>query len=167
MKEKQSAEQVLELFHPVIQSWFRQSYSNPTDIQMRAWPAIASGAHVLLTAPTGSGKTLCAFLWAVNQLLTETWPSRSTGVLYVSPLKALNNDIRRNLVHPLREIRERFDSEGILCPEIRILTRSGDTPPRERQQMLRRPPEILITTPESLNLLLSSPRARENLRSFP
>jgi ATP-dependent Lhr-like helicase len=166
MKEDRSAEAALALFHPVIQRWFRQTYTAATDIQQRSWPCIASGAHVLLTAPTGSGKTLCAFLWAVNQLLTQAWPSRSTGVLYVSPLKALNNDIRRNLVHPLREIRERFALEAIPCPEIRILTRSGDTPPRERQQMLRRPPEILITTPESLNLLLSSPRARENLRSL-
>jgi len=166
VKEDRSAEEALALFHPVIRNWFRQTYSAPTDIQLRSWPCIASGAHVLLTAPTGSGKTLCAFLWSVNQLLTEAWPSGSTGVLYVSPLKALNNDIRRNLVRPLREIRERFASEAIPCPEIRILTRSGDTLPRERQQMLRRPPEILITTPESLNLLLSSPRARENLRSL-
>jgi ATP-dependent Lhr-like helicase len=166
MSEVRTTDGVLELFHPVIQSWFRQSYSTPTDIQLRSWPAIASGANVLLSAPTGSGKTLCAFLWALNQLLTETWPSGSTGVLYVSPLKALNNDIRRNLVHPLREIRERFAAEAVACPEIRIQTRSGDTPSRERQQMLRRPPEILITTPESLNLLLSSPRARENLRSL-
>jgi ATP-dependent Lhr-like helicase len=166
MNEGRSAAEALSAFHPVVQRWFRQTYSSPTDIQLRSWPAVASGEHVLLTAPTGSGKTLCAFLWAVNQLLTGTWPSGSTGVLYVSPLKALNNDIRRNLVHPLREIRERFAAEGIPCPEIRILTRSGDTPSRERQQMLRRPPEILITTPESLNLLLSSPRARENLRSL-
>ena len=166
MREERTAVEALASFHPVIRRWFRQTYSGPTEIQLLSWPIIASGEHVLLTAPTGSGKTLCAFLWAVNQLLTGAWPSQSTGVLYVSPLKALNNDIRRNLVHPLREIRERFASEGIPCPEIRILTRSGDTPPRERQQMLRRPPEILITTPESLNLLLSSPRARENLRSL-
>jgi len=166
VKQERSAETALALFHPVIRRWFRQTYSVPTEIQLRSWPWIASGEHVLLTAPTGSGKTLCAFLWALNQLLTGAWPSRSTGVLYVSPLKALNNDIRRNLVQPLREIRERFDLEAIPCPEIRILTRSGDTPPRERQQMLRRPPEILITTPESLNLLLSSPRARENLCSL-
>jgi len=166
MIEGRSAEQALAVFHPVIRRWFRRSYSGPTDIQLRSWPAIATGEHVLLTSPTGSGKTLCAFLWAVNQLLTGTWPSGSTGVLYVSPLKALNNDIRRNLVHPLRQIRECFAAEGIPCPEIRILTRSGDTPTRERQQMLRRPPEILITTPESLNLLISSPRARENLRSL-
>jgi ATP-dependent Lhr-like helicase len=166
MMERRSTDEALSPFHPIIQGWFRQTYDDPTDIQLRSWPSIASGDHVLLTAPTGSGKTLCAFLWAINQLLSEAWPSQRTTILYVSPMKALNNDIRRNLLHPLREIRERFTPEAIPCPEIRVLTRSGDTPSRERQQMLRQPPEILITTPESLNLLLSSPRARENLRSL-
>ncbi|UCG00048.1 MAG: DEAD/DEAH box helicase [Spirochaetaceae bacterium] len=166
MSQGGSAGEALVLFHPVVRRWFQQTYTAPTDIQLRSWPVIASGRHVLLTAPTGSGKTLCAFLWAINQLVTGTWSSKSTRVLYVSPLKALNNDIRRNLVRPLREIREHFALEAITCPDIRIFTRSGDTPPRERQQMLRRPPEILITTPESLNLLLSSPRARENLREI-
>lgn len=166
MNLSKTADQALSLFHPMIRRWFKQTYAAPTDIQIRSWPYIASGGHVLLTAPTGSGKTLCAFLWAINQLVTDAWSRGSTRVLYISPLKALNNDIRRNLVHPLREIRERFSKEGIACPEIRIMTRSGDTPSRERQQMLRRPPEILITTPESLNLLVSSPRARENLGSL-
>ena len=108
MREKRCAAEALAAFHPVVRNWFRRTYSTPTDIQLRSWPHIAAGEHVLLTAPTGSGKTLCAFLWAVNQLLSGSWPSGSTGVLYVSPLKALNNDIRRNLVHPLREIRELF-----------------------------------------------------------
>lgn len=166
MNLSKSAGQALGLFHPTIRRWFQQTYAAPTDIQIRSWPYIASGGHVLLTAPTGSGKTLCAFLWAINQLVTGAWSRDSTRVLYISPLKALNNDIRRNLVHPLREIREKFSTEGLVCPEIRIMTRSGDTPARERQQMLRRPPEILITTPESLNLLVSSSRARENLGSI-
>ena len=166
MNPSKSADRALGLFHPTIRRWFKQNYAAPTDIQIRSWPYIASGGHVLLTAPTGSGKTLCAFLWAINQLVTGAWSRDNTRVLYISPLKALNNDIRRNLVYPLREIREKFSTEGLICPEIRIMTRSGDTSTRERQQMLRRPPEILITTPESLNLLLSSPRARENLASI-
>ncbi len=158
-----STEQVLKLFQPPIRHWFCEAYGTATEIQLLSWPLIAGGRHVLLTAPTGSGKTLCAFLWSLNQLLAGAWAPGATRVLYVSPLKALNNDIRRNLVHPLRQIRERCRQEGRSIPEIRILTRSGDTPPSERRQMLRLPPEILITTPESLNLLLSSPRARETL----
>ncbi len=98
----------LDLFHPEIRLWFQETYGEPTDIQALAWPAVASGRHLLLVAPTGSGKTLCAFLWALNQLLTGAWSGGATRVLYVSPLKALNNDIRRNLVHPLREIRRRL-----------------------------------------------------------
>jgi ATP-dependent Lhr-like helicase len=155
--------EALRPFHPAIRAWFQRTYPAPTDIQLRAWPAIARGEHVLLTAPTGSGKTLCAFLWAINQLLVAAWPTGGVRVLYVSPLKALNNDVRRNLVQPLRRTAEQFASQGLAVPELRILTRSGDTPAGERQRMLRRPPEILVTTPESLNLLLSSPRAREML----
>lgn len=158
-----STERVLELFQPPVRHWFREVYGAATEIQLLSWPLIAGGRHVLLTAPTGSGKTLCAFLWSLNQLLAGTWAPGTTRVLYVSPLKALNNDIRCNLVHPLRQIRERCRREGYSIPEIRILTRSGDTPASERRQMLRLPPEILITTPESFNLLLSSPRARQIL----
>ena len=124
---------------------------------------IAGGGNVLAVAPTGSGKTLCAFLWSLQQLLTGAWETGATRVLYVSPLKALNNDIRRNLLGPLEDLRRLFESEQAAVPEIRVLTRSGDTPERERRQMVRRPPEILITTPESLNLILSAPRAREVL----
>ena len=149
----------LESFHPLVADWFVQTYAKPTEIQDRAWPVIAEGGHVLLTAPTGTGKTLAAFLWAIDRLLTRTWETGAVRVLYVSPLKALNNDIRVNLLTPLTELAKKLGSASIDVPEIRVMTRSGDTPQNERQRMLRRPPEILITTPESLNLLLSSPRA--------
>ncbi|MBI5583166.1 MAG: DEAD/DEAH box helicase [Deltaproteobacteria bacterium] len=153
----------LSLFHPLIRKWFAEKVGRPTDIQSRAWPEIARGRHVLVTAPTGSGKTLTAFLWAINQLLTGAWGPGRTRVLYVSPLKALNNDIRRNLAAPLEELRATFSQAGAVFPPISLLTRSGDTPVEERRRMRRRPPEILITTPESLNLLLSSRSGRELL----
>ncbi len=153
----------LSPFHPVVQEWFERCIGPPTPVQAHAWAAIARGEHVLATAPTGSGKTLAAFLWGVNQLLTGAWSSGATRVIYVSPLKALNNDIRRNLVHPLEGLQQAFHDKGLETPPITALTRSGDTPQRDRERMLRRPPEILITTPESLNLLLTSKRARHNL----
>jgi ATP-dependent Lhr-like helicase len=153
MKDRYKA---LELFHPLIQKWFRERLGAPTDIQAKAWPEIAGGSHVLATAPTGSGKTLTAFLWAINQLIAGACPLGQTRVLYVSPLKALNNDIRRNLASPLAELAEYFTKAGEIFPRIDVLTRSGDTPAEERRQMLRHPPEILITTPESLNIIISS-----------
>jgi ATP-dependent Lhr-like helicase len=153
-------------FHPLIQRWFSHNYPQPTDIQDRSWSKIANGQHVLITAPTGSGKTLTAFLWSINQLLTGAWPSGRTSVLYISPLKALNNDIRRNLEQPLAEIQQLFSEAGEPFPAIRVLTRSGDTPQSDRRRMVRHPPEILITTPESLNLLLSSQSGREILTSL-
>ena len=146
----------LALFHPLIRGWFSERVGEPTEIQARAWPEIAAGRHVLITAPTGSGKTLTAFLWALQQLLTGRWASGQVRVLYVSPLKALNADIRRNLETPLAELRARFLAAGLEPPRIEALTRSGDTPTGERRRMTRRPPEILITTPESLNILLTS-----------
>ena len=146
----------LELFHPLVARWFRERLGSPTDVQRKSWPRIAAGEHLLITAPTGSGKTLTAFLWALDRLVSGEWQAGSTRVLYVSPLKALNNDIRRNLLRPLCELRETFAAAAAPFPEIRVQTRSGDTPQPERRAMLRRPPEILITTPESLNLLLSS-----------
>ncbi|MHB8910048.1 MAG: DEAD/DEAH box helicase [Syntrophales bacterium] len=156
-------EGALSIFHPLIRAWFAERMGEPTDIQSRAWPKIASGEHALITAPTGSGKTLTAFLWAINQLITGAWGAGRTRVLYVSPLKALNNDIRRNLVTPLEELNARFRAAGAAIPEICVLTRSGDTPAEERRQMVRRPPEILITTPESLNIMVSSRAGRAML----
>jgi ATP-dependent Lhr-like helicase len=146
----------LALFDDRIGRWFTSTYGRPSAIQAAVWPVIAAGGHVLMTAPTGSGKTLAAFLWALNQLLAGAWSGGRPRVLYVSPLKALNTDVRRNLLAPLKALLPLFaDREG-RSPEIRVLTRSGDTPQSERRRMLRRPPEILITTPESLNLLLGS-----------
>ncbi|HEX7034511.1 MAG TPA: DEAD/DEAH box helicase [Pseudomonadales bacterium] len=145
-------------FEDGIRRWFIESLGEPTDIQAQAWPSIAAGEHVLATAPTGSGKTLTAFLWALNQFAAGRWRTGATRVVYVSPLKALNNDIRQNLLGPLGEL----EARGVLSG-VRVQTRSGDTPQSERQRMLRRPPEILITTPESLALLLTTTRGRHAL----
>jgi ATP-dependent Lhr-like helicase len=150
----------LSLFHPLVREWFAGSFGQPTEVQERAWPEIAGGAHVLISAPTGTGKTLAAFLSGINRLATGALAPGKVRILYVSPLKALNNDIQRNLLTPLQEIEALFQREGQPFPAIRVLTRSGDTPASERRRMLRSPPEILITTPESLNLILSSPNSR-------
>jgi len=144
----------LERFDPRIRAWFSARYGVPTAVQQAAWGPIAAGEHVLVTAPTGSGKTLTAFLWALDRLATAAWEGGTTRVLYVSPLKALNADIERNLIEPLAGIGEAFAATGGALPPIRVAVRSGDTPAAERQRILRRRPEILITTPESLNLLL-------------
>jgi len=157
--------EALSIFHPIIREWFLDCVGTPTDVQKQVWPEIASGRHVLATAPTGSGKTLAAFLWPINQLLAGAWPPGLLRVLYVSPLRALNNDVRRNLISPLSELRTRFEAAGLDWPEIQVLTRSGDTPESERRLMRRRPPEFLITTPESLNILVSSQSGRQMLRS--
>jgi ATP-dependent Lhr-like helicase len=155
-KRRQERADPLAVFDERIGRWFLDTIGAPSEIQASAWPVIAEGGHVLMTAPTGSGKTLAAFLWSLNQLLTGRWPGHGPRVLYVSPLKALNTDVRRNLLAPLAELLPLFtDGEG-RRPTIRVLTRSGDTPQSERRRMLRQPPEILITTPESLNLLLNS-----------
>jgi ATP-dependent Lhr-like helicase len=151
------------MFHPLVQQWFSESIGSPTDIQRKAWPEIARERHVLVTAPTGSGKTLAAFLWGLNQLISGAWPPGTVRALYVSPLKALNNDVRKNLLRPLNELRTYFTRAGEPFPEISVLTRSGDTPGEDRRRMARRPPEVLITTPESLNLLLSSKSGRAML----
>lgn len=148
---RQTPPATLAGFEPAIRSWFESQFSGPTAVQAESWPRIAAGEHLLATAPTGSGKTLTAFLWALNQFAAGAWETGHTKVVYISPLKALNTDIRENLLGPLEELK----AAGPF-PEVRVQTRSGDTPAGERQRMLRRPPEILITTPESLSLLLTT-----------
>ncbi|MEK6236688.1 MAG: DEAD/DEAH box helicase, partial [Planctomycetales bacterium] len=158
----------LSAFHPIIQEWFRGKFAAPTDAQRLGWPSIRARKNTLIAAPTGSGKTLAAFLLGMDELLREGIDGSladQTSVIYVSPLKALGNDVRRNLELPLREIRELAESQGISLPEIRSAVRTGDTPSSQRQAMVRRPPHILVTTPESLYLLLTSPKARNMLRS--
>ena len=138
----------LSIFHPVIAEWFRLSVGAPTDVQQQAWPAIQSGQDVLIAAPTGSGKTFAAFLSCIDQLFKQALARElgdHTQVLYVSPLKALSNDIQKNLQQPLAEIGTAALSAGLLMPELRVLVRTGDTPMTERQQMLKRPPHILVT----------------------
>jgi len=166
MKKNSSALNILDRFHPLIASWFREKYGSPTDIQHKAWPEIAEGKHVLVTAPTGSGKTLTAFLWAINTFVTAKSSDQAKRVLYISPLKALNNDIRRNLNEPLDSLRELFSSENEPFPEIRTAVRSGDTAQKDRRRHIKRPPDIYITTPESLNLLLSSKSGKRLLEGI-
>ena len=153
----------LTKFHDTIRSWFHTRYGTPTATQAETWPHIADGRNLLVSAPTGTGKTIAAFLWPLNQLITGVWPQDTTSVLYVSPLKALNNDIQRNLLTPISELRAAFHASDEPWHEPRVMTRSGDTSQSDRRKMLRRPPEILITTPESLNLLLSSRGGRSLL----
>jgi ATP-dependent Lhr-like helicase len=152
----------LSSFHPAVSRWFSERFGEPTECQNAGWPAIASGAHTLIAAPTGGGKTLAAFLWALSELFRKgAGLQERTDVLYVSPLRALSNDVQKNLQAPLREIR-RHDPE---LPEVRVLVRTGDTPAGERTAMTRRPPHILVTTPESLYLLLTSDGGRGMLES--
>ena len=146
----------LSHFTPQVRDWFENAFEAPTPAQAQAWPAIATGEHVLISAPTGSGKTLAAFLWSLDQFVrrrsSEGEPGSGTRLVYVSPLKALSYDIERNLRTPLRGL-------GL---DISVGIRTGDTPARERAAMLRSAPDILITTPESLYLMLTS-KARETL----
>jgi len=154
-------------FHPLIQRWFRSTLGAPSEPQSRGWPRIMAGEDVLIAAPTGSGKTLSAFLAALDRLLRLALENRleeRTSVVYVSPLKALGNDVQKNLLGPLEAIYQLAAEEGLFPEPIRVQVRTGDTPPSERAQMLRRPPHILITTPESLYLVLTAARARETLR---
>src|SRR6516225_3344605 len=157
----------LQNFHPLIGRWFQESFPAPTEAQRLGWPAIQKGQDTLVAAPTGSGKTLAAFLASLDRLLRLALAGElrdQTYVVYVSPLRALSNDIQRNLRGPLAEILHLARQEQPDCPEIRALVRTGDTPARERQQMVRRPPHILVTTPESLYLILTGMRSREILR---
>lgn len=154
----------LELFLPPVGAWFRQALGTPTAAQRDGWPAVAAGRHTLILAPTGSGKTLAAFLACLDGLWRQDPLPRGVQVLYVSPLKALNNDVHRNLQVPLAGVAAMAQQMQLPLPAIEVAVRTGDTPASERQRFLRRPPHVLITTPESLHLLLTS-RAREALRS--
>ena len=150
-------------FHPVVRDWFAETLGEPSPPQRDGWPAIANGSDTLILAPTGTGKTLAAFLWELNQLITaglEAPLANAVHLLYVSPLKALNNDVQRNLEAPLKALAERFAAAGEKFPEIRVAVRTGDTPASARARMLRKTPHILITTPESLHILLTSVRGR-------
>ena len=148
----------LERFSPATREWFDGAFPHPTAAQAGAWEAIASGRHALVVAPTGSGKTLSAFLWSLDRLLTAppAEPARRTRVLYISPLKALGVDVERNLRSPLVGITQTAKRMGLTPPEIRVGVRSGDTPASDRRALVREPPDILITTPESLYLMLTS-----------
>src|SRR5215212_6767656 len=139
----------LSAFTPQVRNWFSRAFAEPTSAQAQAWPAIATGEHTLISAPTGSGKTLAAFLWALDRLVAEP-SSERTRLVYVSPLKALSYDVEKNLRAPLRGI----------GADLKVAIRTGDTPQKDRRDMIRHPPDILITTPESLYLMLTS-QARE------
>ncbi|MET0481962.1 MAG: DEAD/DEAH box helicase [Aestuariivirgaceae bacterium] len=157
---------VHDLFHPAVASWFEDRFGAPTAAQSEAWPAIRSGSNALIAAPTGSGKTLAAFLAALDSLVRQGLAGTlkdETQIVYVSPLKALSNDIHRNLVEPLEGIRQVLARMGLADVEIRASVRTGDTSPSERGKMVRRPPHIVVTTPESLYILLGSESGRAML----
>lgn len=160
--------EVISHFHPTLQNWFTETFDHPTPPQIQGWPAIFRGENTLILAPTGSGKTLTAFLVCIDQLLKrliQNDPPKGVHTLYISPLKALNYDIERNLEAPLAGIQNKATELKIDLPEIRVAVRTGDTPQKERERALREPPHIFITTPESLHLLLTSNRAQHILRS--
>src|SRR5213080_1970677 len=153
--------------HPLIQDWFVQKFGTPTEPQEQGWPHILAGRTTLISAPTGSGKTLAAFLACIDRLVRKALAGDlrdRTEALYISPLKALGNDIQKNLENPLREITEAAGAQGLLMPEIRAAVRTGDTLQPERRAMLKRPPHILVTTPESLYILLTAEKSRAILR---
>ena len=156
----------LELFSPAVREWFSATFAAPTPAQEQGWPAISAGDHTLILAPTGSGKTLAAFLFGLDRLVSEpagASPASGARLLYVSPLRALAFDIERNLRAPLAGIRLAAERLGVTVAEPTVAMRTGDTPAKERQALVRRPPDVLITTPESLYLMLTS-SARETLR---
>jgi ATP-dependent Lhr-like helicase len=156
----------LEYFHPAVREWFLKHFPAPTEPQARAWPAIKKRQHTLIAAPTGSGKTLAAFLSAIDDLVGKAVDGTlvdETHVVYVSPLKALSNDIQINLQEPLRGIQQNLEASGIGGVEIRTLVRTGDTPAKERTAMTKKPPHIIVTTPESLYILLTSDGGRRML----
>ncbi|HEU4610538.1 MAG TPA: DEAD/DEAH box helicase, partial [Kofleriaceae bacterium] len=158
--------EVLDTFHPLVAGWFRDRFGAPTKPQQAGWPRIAAGEDVLIAAPTGSGKTLAAFLACLDDLVRRGYEQPlpdHTAILYVSPLKALSNDVHRNLEAPLAELTARAALEGQTFPEIRVAVRTGDTPVGERAKMAKKPPHILVTTPESLFILLTTVKGRAAL----
>ncbi len=157
----------LQWAHPLVQEWFVRRFGTPTEPQELGWPVILAEKPVLISAPTGSGKTLAAFLICIDGLIRKALDGRlgcETEVVYVSPLKALSNDVQKNLETPLREIQQLALERGYLCPPVRAAVRTGDTPAAERRAMLKTPPHILVTTPESLYILLTAQKSREHLR---
>ena len=167
-RENESIKAVLPVFDPIVEKWFTNRFGSPTEPQALGWPEIAAGRDTLISAPTGSGKTLAAFLICLDRLVraarAQTLPD-ATQVVYVSPLKALSNDIHRNLEIPLAEIAALAKAEGIPLMPIRTSVRTGDTPMHERAKMLKQPPHILVTTPESLYILLTAEKSREMLKT--
>ena len=155
-------------FHLVFSAWFRRQFVCATDVQVQVWPAIRRHQHTLIAAPTGSGKTLAAFLAAIDELVREGLERPlpdETRVLYISPRKALSNDIQKNLSLPLAGIRDELSMQQLPDVDIRAVVRTGDTPVGERTRMRRQPPHILVTTPESLFILLSSDSGRRMLKT--
>ena len=159
--------EALQWAHPLVAEWFVRRFGTPTEPQEQGWPVIRAGRPVLISAPTGSGKTLAAFLICIDGLIRSAVEGRlgdETEVVYVSPLKALSNDVQKNLEIPLREIQALALERGYLCPAVRTGVRTGDTPAAERRAMLKTPPHILVTTPESLYILLTAEKSRAHLR---
>src|SRR5438270_2581426 len=158
----------LDHFHPIIRKWFSETLGQPTPAQEQGWAAIGERKHTLIAAPTGSGKTLAAFLTALDDLFQEGLRGPlpdEVRVVYVSPLKALSADIHKNLAEPRAAIRRLAEEMGLEAPRITAAVRTGDTTSSERASMLKKPPHILVTTPESLYLLLTAERSREMLRT--
>ena len=159
---------MLSGFHPAVASWFEESFGSPTPPQIEGWPAIRQGTHTLIASPTGSGKTLAAFLCAIDDLVRLAVDNKlhdGVQVLYLSPLKALSNDVAQNLKQPLEGITEKLKAAGHENIDIRTAVRTGDTPPNERAKMTKTPPHIFVTTPESLYILLTSEGGRRMLKS--
>jgi ATP-dependent Lhr-like helicase len=165
----------LSAFHPALAKWFAASFGEPTDVQTEAWKAILSGSHTLIAAPTGSGKTLAALLPCIQQIVTQAGPSGTANgygsakagvkIIYITPLKALNNDIHYHIIRFVEAIDRTASEPGLAWPGLRAAVRTGDTTASQRASMLKRPPEVLITTPESLFLLLTSEKGRAMLRT--